>query len=409
MARLSTVLIPATALALVLTVTGCDTVIPVMSTPSPSPSYAATGDGVLRIGTILPASAAAQVAAVEVAVREINESGGVNGVPVEVYHRTSGDEATPTAEAALASLVAKGVDVVIGPSTSELVERLARPAASANVALISPSAVALERTDDSRSVVSMATGTAAHAAAMAEALVSAESTTVAYLATDDEFAANEGAALAAALESVDGELTLERAFDAAETDFTSITSAVTREKPDAVVVSTATAEQAIALLSALGADGFAAERIWLAPRSTLDYAPFLAAGVLDGATGITGVPLPDAFATRLRQADPSLTSLAYAAEAYDATVLAALAVVLGGDDGGPAISRTLRSASAGGIPCGSVGECLSVLATESDIDYSGPVAPADLSEAGDATRASFTIVTYGEANSYTADRVVVAG
>src|SRR5690606_20491337 len=81
-----------------------------------------------------------QDAGVELAVREINEAGGVNGKPVVVYHRDSGDASTTKAESSLEDLISKNVDVVIGPSSSILAERLLPTLVTEGIAMISPSA-----------------------------------------------------------------------------------------------------------------------------------------------------------------------------------------------------------------------------------------------------------------------------
>lgn len=409
MSRFGPALATAATLTVAIALGGCAAVEPVVATPSPSPTYAPTGDGVLRIGTLLPTGSTALVAGVEVAVREINEQGGINGVPVEVFHRSSGDPATETAELAFDALVALGVDVVIGPDSADLAERLAGPAATANVAIVSPTARGLDSIEDSDLVFGTAAPAAAKGAAIADALREAGAASVAYLASDDEVGAQGLTQLAGELGD-DIPVAFDADFPAATTNFTSIASKAAKAKPDAVVVSTATAEQAVALLSALAGAGLDGSSIWLDARSTLDYAATLPAGLLDGATGIVVGAAPDeAFALRLRQADPAVSSYGYAAEAYDATIMAALAVAISGDDGGPAISRHLRSISTGGIACSSFGECLSVLATEPDIDYTGRSGPVDLAESGDAATGTVTIVTYAESNSFTADRTVTAG
>ena len=410
MSRFGPLFAPAAVLAVALAMTGCSVVVPEPVAPSPSPTYAPTGDGVLRIGTLLPSSAAAQVAGVEVAVREINEAGGYNGAPVEVFHRTSGDPASDTAEASFAALVTLGVDVVIGPSSPELAERLLEPAVAAGIPLISPSALGLDSLEDSGLVFGTAIGRAAQAAALTASISEAGASSVAYLGTDDEVGADLLAGLTASLEGDGGELTLEATVDAATTDFSSVVSKTKKAKPDAVVVSTATSEQAVGLLSALSEAGFEGSSIWLASRSVTDYSASLPAGALEGATGIVvGVQPDEAFALRIRQADPVVAYYSYAAEAYDATIMAALAASISGDDGGPAISRHLRSISTGGIQCASFGECASVLATEPDIDYQGRSGPVDLAGSGDPARGSFRIIAFAADNTYTVDRVVTAG
>ena len=179
MSRFGTLLATTTALAVVIALAGCSSEAPVIIAPSPSPTFAPTGDGVLRIGTILPPDSVAQVAGVEVAVREINEQGGIGGAPVELYHRSSGDPASPTAEASLEALVALGVDVVIGPDSADLAERLATPAAAAGVVLISPSAVGLGDIDDSGFVFTTAVAGSAQVEALAASIVEAGASSIA--------------------------------------------------------------------------------------------------------------------------------------------------------------------------------------------------------------------------------------
>jgi branched-chain amino acid transport system substrate-binding protein len=122
-----------------LTLTGCAdqpdaaTGPPERAVPVAPP--AATGDGVLRIGTLFSSTgsfaayADAQVAGVELAVRELNAAGGFGGHAVEVFHRNAGDGGAPAAEE-LRQLVEKNVDVIVGPSSTAVATGLlAEPAA----------------------------------------------------------------------------------------------------------------------------------------------------------------------------------------------------------------------------------------------------------------------------------------
>jgi len=120
---------------------------PVAITPSPTttPTPAVpTGDGLLVLGALIPvtgASAAlgpAEIAAVELAVRDINEAGGVAGVHVMVFQRDSGDAATSVAEASFDDLVAHQVDAVVGPSAADLAARLLPRATGARIPMVSP-------------------------------------------------------------------------------------------------------------------------------------------------------------------------------------------------------------------------------------------------------------------------------
>src|SRR4051812_45761279 len=73
------------------------------SSKSPgSAAPAAKGDGVLKIGTLLPQTGSLaflgppEFAGVDLAIKDINDAGGVNGKPVEKVDSDSGDTSTDT-------------------------------------------------------------------------------------------------------------------------------------------------------------------------------------------------------------------------------------------------------------------------------------------------------------------------
>ena len=107
--------VAALAVASVAALAACSTGEPTPApTPTPTPTFTPTGDGVLKIGTLFPASGGlafvspAQVAGVRAAARDINAAGGVAGQQVVVISKDSGDATTETAEASFAALVAEG-------------------------------------------------------------------------------------------------------------------------------------------------------------------------------------------------------------------------------------------------------------------------------------------------------------
>jgi len=390
-----------------------------MPTPTPSPTFAVTGDGVLTIGSLFPTSGtfsfigAGQVAGVESAVREINAAGGVNAQPVVVFHRNSGDTSTETAEASFADLLTKSTDVVIGPSSSALAARLVKSAVAAGVPFISPAATleSLTTLDDSGLVFRTIGNYQDQGAALAKAIAAADLKSVAYVYVDGA----EGEALLARLTTaaeLEG-LTLdyEKPFSATTTNFASIVTQITKAEPDAIVISSpADASSATkALITALSAAKLGGAKLWLTSQNLADYSQALPAGMLDKANGVLEGATPDAaFIAKLKQADPSLSSYRYAEEAYDATIMAALAATIAGDDGGPAVARLLPSVSTGGIKCTSYGECLDVLTTESDIDYDGISGPLNFTSDGDVTSASWGVYVYGAGNTYSFVRTIVS-
>jgi branched-chain amino acid transport system substrate-binding protein len=390
---------------------------PPMPTPTPTTSPTPTGDGVLRIGTLFSMSGplagygAGQTAAVNAAVREVDAAGGVLGVPVEVVNRDGGDPAT--VGAAFDALIAKGVDVVIGPTSSESAAVLLPMAAAAHVPLVSPSANATALAADGAGWFFRTIPTpGAQGAVLAGLLADRDALDVALIRDGDDAAAALAQALTDGLAAAEGDLAADVRADlapvadpadpAAPDPAAGVVAEATAGDPDAVVLATAD-DGAVtpALVAALAAAGYAGQKLWLVGRGLTDTTA-IPAGALAGANALTDGFTPDAvLAARFRLEDPGAGSLRYAAEAYDAVILAALAARLAGDDGGASIARSLPAASADGIPCASFGECLDVLSTEPDIDYTGVTGPVDLGGGGELTRPGFGLFSYAADNMAT--------
>ena len=382
-----------------------------MPVPSSTPSRTAapSGDGTLRIGTLFPTTGAtafiakAQDAGVELAIREINEAGGVNGTPVEVFHRDSGDASTDTAEQSLADLLEKKVDVVIGPSSSILAERLLPTIVDARVTMISPSATdpGLSTLNDNGYLFRTIPSAALQGSALAE--IAGKGKKVAIVYFSDATGKAVLASLTDGLVAVTGELVASERFTDTTNDADKIISVLTKAKPDVVVLvspfSAMTKNKAI--ITALAKAGLAASKLWLTSQNLADYSQALPTGTLKDANGILEGASPDeAFTKRVKSADPSVSDFRYATEAYDATILAALAAIVAGNDSGDAVAATLRNVSSGGIKCTSFGECLDVLKTQDDIDYDGISGPLALDAAGDPHPAHYGLYTYDAENKF---------
>jgi hypothetical protein len=115
-----------------------------MPVPTPTPTPTASGDGVLRIGDMTPltgplsGTAGAQAAGIELAVREINEAGGVMDSPIEVWHRDAGDGDPAKTAASFAQLLEKDVDVVIAPASAAVMDVLLPLAQKAGILVVAP-------------------------------------------------------------------------------------------------------------------------------------------------------------------------------------------------------------------------------------------------------------------------------
>ncbi len=96
------------------------------ATEAPTEEAAATGDGTLKLGSLLPQTGSLaflgppEFAGVDLAVKEINEAGGVLGEEVTVSHTDSGDTTTDIASQSVDRLITEGVDAIIGAASSSV-------------------------------------------------------------------------------------------------------------------------------------------------------------------------------------------------------------------------------------------------------------------------------------------------
>jgi len=102
------------------------------------------GDGVLKIGTLLPETGnlaflgPPEIAGVQMAVAEINEAGGVNGAPVELVEGDSGDTTTDTAVQTTTRLLEENVDAIVGAASSSVSASVIDTIVGAGVTMFSP-------------------------------------------------------------------------------------------------------------------------------------------------------------------------------------------------------------------------------------------------------------------------------
>jgi len=378
-------------------------------TPTPTQTPLPAGDGVLTIGTLFPTTGAttflarAQDAGVELAVREINEAGGVNGKPVVAFHRDSGDATSKKAETSLKDLLDKNVDVIVGPSSSILAERLLPTLVSHGVAMISPSATSpvLSTLKDQGLLFRTIPSAALEGAGLAEAMGADRKVAIVYYLDDTHRTLRDQ--LAERIEGVGGTLVASESFSLATKNPDGIIAALTKAEPDAVILASPFNAKVKnkAIILALAKAKLTGSKLWLTSQNLGDYSQEFSSGTLKDVNGILEGSIPDAaFQKRIKSADPSVTDYRYSAEAYDATILAALAAIVAGNDSGRAVAATLQDVSASGIKCTTFGECLDVLKTRTDIDYDGVSGPIAFDAAGDPGLATYGLYRYGADNKY---------
>jgi len=99
----------------------------------------------------------------------------------------------------------------------------------------------------------------------------------------------------------------------------------------------------------------------------------------------------EAFVKRLREANPGLLDLNYAAQSYDTVVITALVAAVAGTDEPTAIAKEINGVTKAGEKCANVASCMALVKDRLDIDYDGPSGPLEFADPGEPTSATYVI------------------
>lgn len=386
---------------------------PTESETSASPSASPTGECAndqLKIGTLLPATGdlaflgPPEFAGVDLAVAEIDAAGGVLGQPVVNEYGDSGDTKTTLAQETVDSHLQKGVQVIIGAASSGVTFTVIDTITSNGVLQISPANTAPSLTDypDNGLYFRTAPSDALQGAVVASLATDAGFTQGATIARKDPYGEGLQNAFVADFEAAGGTITSNIQYDPAAPSFEAEVAEIAAGNPEFVQV--IGFEETTKLLQEMIKQGVGPQdvQVYLVDGniSTTAYADFprdTMTGTI--ATVPTGDPSVDvtAFNDRLLEVNPDLTDFAYGAQAYDATILVALAAEYAGCADGPAIAAQMANIAnedAGGEQCATYADCLAIIQAGGQPNYDGVTGPLDFNEYGDPKAATIDVVEY---------------
>lgn len=398
--KLAGVLAVVTATA--LTLTGC-------STPSP---YAA-GDGVLKIGGVLPLTGSLaflsppEIAGVDLAIADINAAGGVLGQPVEWDLQDSSDGDNPAiAPASATKLIDSGVDAIVGAAASGVTRLIIDQVTKAKVVQISMSNTApdLSTWDDGGYYFRTAPSDLLQGAIVGNQIVAAGKENVAIIYQQSPYGEGLVAKAKGTLEAAGATIVSELSFPEGESNFDTIVDQTVAAGADSLLVISYDEFKKIA--PALEKKGFPGSDIFLVDGNLANYSDQGFASYLEGAKGtLPGGELNEDLKSRasalyLEKYGEELVEFSYLAETYDAVMLLALAAEQAKNDSGEAIAANMTSVSTGGEKVTTFAEGLAAIKAGKDIDYEGFSGPIEFDENGDPTGASIGIYQYGSDGNY---------
>ncbi|ELZ91983.1 leucine/isoleucine/valine-binding protein [Haloferax mucosum ATCC BAA-1512] len=342
----------------------------------------------VQFGAMLPLSGSLEEVgsdgkrAVEQAVADINQAGGILGRPVELT-AVDTEGSVEAATEGYQTLVDAGVVGFVGGLVSDVSLALGPKAADDSIMEMSPASTNPKLSDVGRTGGRKYFGRTVpsdrlQARAMAKILDApqyADADSVSILTVKGAFGSDLGTVLQ---QSLDAEVVTQVSYDPAAGDFSSTLDSVFAEDPDAVgFVSVPGQEKGI--LDAYGTSGYEAPWVFSAGMFSGDlpayYEGFYSASLSSVRT--------DGF-FHLNQRLSEIAPLApYVANSYDAMFLMAAAAEYAGEVSAPAISDALQTISGGTGHTVSVGEfdrVRSLVDAGRELNYQGASSGVDLTE-----------------------------
>ncbi|MEE1295998.1 MAG: ABC transporter substrate-binding protein [Bifidobacterium sp.] len=348
---------------------------------------------------------APEIAAVKLAVADVNAAGGVLGKDVtEVSADVSDAEHADQNTSGAQSVLSKHPSVMIGPASSGVVKNTYKSIAAQKVPLISMGSTSTAFSGLDPYFFRTVAPDSVQGAVMGDLIAQDGVDRLAILVFNDEYGTGLRDTVAervkaAGVDIVYGET---ETFDPTETNFASVATAVKESKPDATLV--ITYDQAKPLIKALSTAGVDTHKLYLVDGNANNYSDDFDAGLLEGSKAtIPGVNVTDEFhkqleANGLKTSDPTT----YAAETYDAVILAALAAEKGGAADGETVQQNLMAVSgaSGGEKCESYKACKALLDEKKDIRYVGQTGIGPFNDDHDPSTANIGIYQYQKDNTY---------
>ncbi len=383
------------------------------SEPSPTETAggsAEKGDGQLVVGTLLPQTGSLaflgppEFAGVDLAIKEINDAGGVLGGKVEVTHSDSGDTKTDIASQSVDRLLGKNVDAIIGAASSGVSFTVIDKITGAGVVHFSPANTSPDFTnyDDKGLYFRTAPSDVLQGRVMGDLVLSDGHQAVAIMALQDPYGEGLADNVEKSVTGGGGEVVEKVIYDPAAANYSAEVGKIQAANPEALVL--IGFEETKKIIPELISQGIGPDEValYLVDGNLADYSKDFEPGTLNGTKGtLPGAKTGEDFKKNLLKINPKLADFSYAPESYDAAVLIALAAQAAQSDNGKAIASKLVEVSREGTKCTTFADCMTALKNGEDIDYDGVSGPVEFSDKGDPTEATIGIYQYGKDNKYT--------
>jgi branched-chain amino acid transport system substrate-binding protein len=367
----------------------------------------AQGDGVLRLGTLLPQTGSLaflgppEFAGVDAAIKDVNAAGGVLGKPVEKTDSDSGDTSTDIASQSVDKLLGGKVDAIIGAASSGVSKTVIDKITGAGVVQFSPANTSPDFTDypDKGLYFRTAPSDVLQGRVLGDLILGDGRGSVAIMALQDPYGTGLAENVEKSVTDGGGEVVETVIYDPKAANFSAEVSKIKAAGPDAIAL--IAFDETKKIIPEMVKQGVDISSVYLVDGNLANYGTEFPAGTLEGAKGtLPGVVADDTFQQKLLGVNPALKDFSYAPESFDAVILISLAAEAAKNDSGTAIASKLEDVSKGGEKCTTFADCKALLDAGTDIDYDGVSGPVEFSDKGDPSEATIGIYQYGADNNY---------
>jgi ABC-type branched-subunit amino acid transport system substrate-binding protein len=390
---------------------------------SPSPTETPCTVDRLVIGALTPQTGSLaflgppQDAGIALALSEINDAGGVLGSPVREVPGDASDAGTGIGVAAAEAMIAQGAQAIIGATSSAGTLEIIDQVTGAGVLLMSPASTspALSTYPDEGLFFRVVPSDALQGAALADVARDLGLMRAASIVRADAFGIGVQAAFEEVFAARGGTVVGSARYETQTRILAPVVAQVAQASPDVVLV--VGLDESAAMIREMVRQGIGPADVQVLVAegglSTTIY-DVLPRGTMEGVLGSVPVRGPmtgrKAFHERLLSTDPTLTTFAYGAEAYDATMLIALAADYAGCADAASIASALplvANTNPGSAVCGTYADCREIIQRGGQPNYEGTVGSLGLSEDGEPTAGYVELVRFASNTRYV--RVEVVG
>ncbi|WP_314095297.1 ABC transporter substrate-binding protein [Microbacterium foliorum] len=390
-----------------IVVAGCS------STPSDDSSdggSTSAADLTLKLGSLLPQTGSLAFlgppmeSGVGLAVKEINDAKA--GVTIDLTAEDEGDTDTKAYETSIEKLRGAKVSAIIGAAASGVSKLVLDGNVSAGILQISASNTSPDFTswEDDGLYFRTAPSDLLQGEVLGNLIAEDGAKTLGIIYQNDAYGTGLNDAITETFEGTGGEVVESVSFNVGDAQFDAQVESIKAQNPDAVAI--VSFDQFKTLAPLLVNAGISADKFYLVDGNLSDYGDEIPVS-LEGAQGTKAGPaLADDFTDRLQtywtgEGNSEVKDFTYAAEAYDAVVLVALASLAADSTEGADIAAKMQEVSGGsgdGEKCTSFADCAKIINDGGTADYDGYSGDVTFDEAGDPQGASIGIYKYGADN-----------